>query len=402
MKQLSFKHTLAASYMGYIAQAAVNNLAPLLFTAFTRDFGVSLGEISLMISANFVTQIIVDAAAVKLLDKIGMRRAAVAAHFCCALGFVLMGTLPFAIDPFFGLMLSMIVCAVGGGLTEVVISPIVEALPGDEKASAMSMLHSFYCWGQVGVVLLSTLYFVTAGSENWRWLPLLWSIIPFANMFLFAGVPINELIDGDETPIPLKKLLGMKLFYVLLLLMICAGASELAMSQWSSYFAETTLGVSKTAGDLLGPCGFAVLMGIARLFYGIKGSRIPLEKMIKLSCILCIASYLTVVFSPVPVLSLTGCAVCGFSVGIFWPGTYSIASKEYPKGGGAMFALLALAGDLGCASGPALVGAVSGDGEGMKSGLFAAMLFPAAMLVLMIIMQKFSRNNDKSGKSYDQ
>ncbi len=397
IKKLTYKHTLAASYLGYITQAAVNNLAPLLFTAFCRDFGVTLGEISLMISANFITQIVVDAVSVKFLGKTGMRRAAAAAHFFGALGFILMGTLPFIIKPFYGLMLSMIVCAVGGGLTEVVISPIVEAIPGDEKASAMSMLHSFYCWGQVGVVVLSTLYFTLAGTENWRWLPLLWVLLPAGNMILFMLVPINSLIAGDESPMPLKTFFGTKFFYVLLLLMVCAGASELAMSQWSSYFAESSLRVSKTAGDLLGPCGFALLMGTARLFYGINGSKIPLEKMIKLSCVLCIASYMTVVFSPVPVLSLIGCAVCGFSVGILWPGTFSIASREFPRGGEAMFALLALAGDLGCSAGPLLVGAASGDVGDLKRGLFAASVFPLAMLVLML-----SGNKHKADKADDQ
>lgn len=387
MKQLTFKHTLAASYAGYITQAAVNNLPPLLFTAFCRDFDITVTQISSLITANFVTQIIVDGISVKFLDRIGMRAAAVAAHFFTVLGFILMGTLPFIISPFAGLVIAMIICAIGGGLTEVVISPIVEALPGDEKASAMSMLHSFYCWGQAGVVLLSTLYFVTIGSEHWRWLPVIWALFPLLNMFLFMKVPINELIAEDETPTPLKELFSMKIFYVLMLLMICAGASELAMSQWSSYFAENGLKVSKTAGDLLGPCGFALLMGTARLIYGIKGSKIPLEKMMKLSCVLCVASYFTAVFSPIPVLSLIGCSVCGFSVGILWPGTFSIASRTCPKGGGAMFALLALAGDLGCSAGPGLVGIVSGDSGTLTKGLLAAVIFPAAMLILMLMLR---------------
>lgn len=388
--KFTYKHTLAASYTGYITQAAVNNLAPLLFTAFCREFDITLAQLSALISVNFVTQIIVDALTVKLIDKIGMRASAVAAHIFAALGFILMGTLPFVIDPFAGLCAAMIVCAVGGGLTEVIISPIVEALPGDEKASAMSLLHSFYCWGQVGVVLLSTLYFTVAGSDNWRYLPLIWSLLPIANALLFSKVPLCSLTSEGEEPMKLRELFRLKLFPLLLLLMICAGASELAMSQWSSYFAETGLKVSKTAGDLLGPCGFAVLMGLSRLFYGIKGAKIPLEKAIAASCFLCIASYMTAVFAPSPVISLAGCAVCGLSVGMLWPGTYSIASREYPKGANAMFAMLALAGDLGCASGPAAVGIVS-DSTGMfKNGLLAAAVFPLVMLIAMLFLRRMS------------
>ncbi|MDE6593281.1 MAG: MFS transporter [Oscillospiraceae bacterium] len=375
------KHTLAACYTGYITQAAVNNLAPLLFTAFCRDFEITLEQISALIGFNFVTQLTVDALSVKFLDKIGMKGAAVLAHVFAAAGFVLMGLLPFVMQPFAGLALAMAVCAVGGGLTEIVISPIVEALPGDEKASAMSLLHSFYCWGQVGVVALSTLYFVTAGTENWRWLPMLWAIIPFCNIFLFLKVPVYSLTEEGESPMSIKELMGSSFFIKLILLMICAGASELAMSQWSSLFAESGLGVSKTAGDLLGPCGFAVLMGLARLFYGVMGSNIPPEKAIRFSCCLCIISYLTAAFAPHPIINLMGCAFCGLSVGVLWPGTFSVAAREFPKGGGGMFALLALAGDLGCFSGPWLVGIVSGASGELKTGILAAIIFPAAMLI---------------------
>lgn len=386
--RFTYKHTLAASYMGYITQAAVNNLAPLLFTAFCRDFDITLTELSALISVNFVTQITVDALSVKMIDRIGMRLSVILAHVFAALGFILMSILPFVTDPFAGLCVSMIICAIGGGITEVTISPIVEALPGDAKASAMSLLHSFYCWGQMGVVLISTAYFVTAGSENWRFLPLIWAILPAANGFFFAKVPLCNLIEDGEKPIKLTELFRMRLFPLLLLLMICAGASELAMSQWSSYFAETGLKVSKTAGDLLGPCGFAVLMGSARLFYGIKGEKIPIEKAIAASCGLCIASYALAAFSPVPVLSLAGCALCGLSVGMLWPGTFSIAAKECPSGGNAMFALLALAGDIGCASGPAAIGIVSESSGNFKNGILTAAIFPVIMLAAVILLPR--------------
>lgn len=379
--KLTPRHTLAACYTGYITQAAVNNLAPLLFTAFCRDFNVTLGQISSLIGFNFVTQLTVDALSVKFIDKIGMRTAAVLAHVFAAAGFLLMSILPFVLPPFAGLAIAMAVCAVGGGLTEIVISPITEALPGDEKASAMSLLHSFYCWGQVGVAALSTLYFVTAGSANWKWLPMLWAIIPFCNIFLFLHVPIYNIVGEGESPVSIKELMKNSFFIRLIVLMICAGASELAMSQWSSMFAETGLGVSKTAGDLLGPCGFALLMGLSRLFYGIKGNNISLEKAIRFSCCLCVLSYLTAVFAPHPIINLIGCSVCGLSVGLLWPGTFSVAARECPGGGAGMFALLALAGDLGCFAGPWLAGTVGGITGSLKTGILTAAAFPVIMLI---------------------
>lgn len=383
----TYKHTKYAAYIGYITQAIVNNLAPLLFVSFQHEFSLSLDKISLLITINFGVQIITDLLAAKYVDRIGYRAATVGAHVFAATGLVLMGILPFIIDPYVGLIIPIVLCAVGGGLTEVVISPIVEALPGDEKDSAMSMLHSFYCWGQVLVVLLSTLYFTTVGISNWRFLPLIWAVIPAFNVFFFAVVPIRSLNEDGES-MPLKKLFKVKVFWLFVILMLCAGASELAMSQWASLFAEEGLGVSKTFGDLLGPCAFAVLMGAARTFYGFFGSRINLKRMIFLSSILCVFSYLVTVFAPSPVLSLIGCAVCGLSVGIMWPGTYSLSSACYPQGGTAMFAILALAGDVGCSAGPTLTGLVADAAGNMKTGLLTAAVFPAILIVGMLLLKK--------------
>lgn len=375
---LSYKHTKYAAYIGYITQAIVNNLMPLLFVSFQREFSLSLDKISLLITMNFGVQIVTDMVAAKYTDRIGYRAAAVAAHVLAVIGLTGMAYLPFIMSPFAGLCICSAVNAVGGGLTEVIISPIIEALPGDEKSSAMSLLHSFYCWGQVAVVLLSTLYFVTAGISAWRFLPLIWALVPFFNIFLFMKVPIRTLNEDGED-IPLSKLFKVKIFWLFLLLMICAGASELAMSQWASLFAEEGLKVSKTVGDLLGPCAFAVLMGTARTFYGLKGSKMNLKKTIAASGLLCAASYMLAVFAPHPVISLAGCALCGLSVGIMWPGTFSIAAKCYPSGGTGMFAILALAGDVGCSAGPTLAGFVA-DGTGdLKKGLLAAAVFPVIM-----------------------
>lgn len=403
---LTYKHTLYASYLGYITQAIVNNLSPLLFILFQRDFSVSLEQIGLLISLNFGVQILTDFLAARYIDRIGYRRGSVLAHIFSTIGLISLGILPFLTpNPYWGLMTATILNAIGGGLIEVLVSPIVEFLPGDEKASAMSLLHSFYCWGQAGVILFSTLYFNVIGTEVWRYLPFLWAFIPFFNIFLFANVPLCTM-PHQEKQVPLKTLFAKRLFLLMLILMICSGASELAMSQWSSLFAEAGLGVSKTMGDLLGPCAFAVLMGLSRMFYGIYGSKIDLKKALILSAFLCVFSYLLCVFSPIPILSLVGCALCGLSVGIMWPGTFSLTSRYYPYGGTAMFAVLALAGDMGCASGPGLVGFISNSVENgflsffqnwfsgnsltetsLKTGLLFAAIFPAVLLFSVIMLK---------------
>lgn len=388
--RLTYRHTKYAAYLGYISQAIVNNLAPLLFVSFERDLGLSLEKISLLITINFCVQIMVDLLSAKYIDRLGYRRAALLAHIAIVLGLLGLGILPLVMEPFAGVAVSVIVYAVGGGLTEVIISPIVEALPGDEKESAMSLLHSFYCWGQVAVVLLSTLYFTAAGIRNWRYLPFLWALVPAFNIFMFAKAPIRTL-NEDGASVPLKKLFCVKIFWLFLLLMICAGASELAMSQWASFFAEEGLSVSKTLGDLLGPCAFAVLMGLARTFYGIRGSKMNLQRTILFSALLCVISYLIAVFAPHPVISLIGCALTGLSVGIMWPGTFSLASKYYPQGGTAMFAILALAGDVGCSSGPTLAGFVADCTGDMHDGLLAAAVFPVILIVGILLLGRAKR-----------
>lgn len=380
--KLTHKHTLAASYLGYITQAVVNNLTPLLFVVFETSLGISIGRISLLITVNFGVQMLVDLLSAKWINVIGTRRAIVAAHAFAAAGLVALGVLPYrTADPYVGVLCAVCLCAVGGGITEVLISPIVEALPSEDKAGSMSLLHAFYCWGHVGVVVLSTLYFALAGTGRWALLPVLWAVLPLCNMVLFARVPLCTLA-GDEHHTPLRALLKSKMIWLFLLMMVCAGASEQGMSQWASLFAETGLKVPKAMGDLLGPCAFAVMMGLSRTLYGIWGARISLKRCMAASCLLCVAGYAAAVFAPWPLLSLAGCALCGFSVGILWPGTFSLSMVHCPEGGTAMFALFALAGDVGCALGPGVVGAVSGmAGGALKAGLLAACAFPVLLLL---------------------
>lgn len=386
MKTLTYNHTIFASYIGYITQAIVNNFAPLLFLTFQRSFSISVEKITLLITFNFLTQLIVDMVAAKYVDRIGYRIPVVAAHVFAAAGLVGLAVFPYLFaDPFTGLVLAIVLYAIGGGLIEVLVSPIVEACPTENKASVMSLLHSFYCWGQVGVVLLSTVFFTLAGIENWRTLACIWAVVPLFNAFYYAKVPLLFLTEEGEAH-SFRQLFSNKLFWLFVVLMLCSGASELSMSQWASAFAESGLGVSKAVGDLAGPCAFAVLMGIARVFYAKFSEKVDLRKFMFGCGILCVISYLIASFAPIPVLSLVGCGLCGLSVGIMWPGTISLASARIPLGGTAMFGLFALAGDLGCITGPTLVGMVSGAASNsLKAGLGAAVIFPAVLAICLLL-----------------
>lgn len=384
-----YRRTLLASYIGYITQAIVNNLAPLLFVIFQQEFQISVGQIGFLVTYNFCVQILVDFISARFVTKIGYKVCIVAAHIFSAVGLIGLGVLPSVLpNPYIGLLLAITVYAIGGGLIEVLVSPIVEALPLGEKSGAMSLLHSFYCWGHALVVILSTVFFRIAGTQNWRLLTMLWALIPVLNAVLYAFSPICVL-PGDESPISMKKLFSMKIFWLFVVLMICSGASEQAMSQWASYFAEKGLRVSKTFGDLLGPCVFAVLMGISRVIYGAYSHRLPLQRFIVISGIVCVISYLVAVFTPIPLISLLGCGLCGLSVGIMWPGVFSLSAERCPQCGTLMFAFLALAGDVGCASGPTLVGSVAElfSGE-LKAGLLAAILFPIILVTGIQFLRK--------------
>ena len=400
--QLTYRHTKYAAYLGYVTQAIVNNLSPLLFVTFKTSFGIPLEKLGILASVNFGVQIIVDFLSVKYIDRIGYRTGAVLAHGFAVIGLVCLGVLPGVMtDIYAALLIATVLSAIGGGLTEVLISPIIESLPGDEKASAMSLLHSFYCWGHVAVVLLSTLYFLAAGIANWRLLPVLWAIVPLFNLFFFTRVPLRVLVEESQR-VPVRKLFQSRIFWLFLALMVCAGASEQAMSQWASLFAQSGLHVLKTAGDLLGPGMFAVAMGLSRLLYGVFGSRLNVRHGLIGSAALCIASYLIVVLSPWAIFSLFGCTLCGFSVGLMWPGTFSLAAKDYAAGGTAMFALLALAGDLGCSAGPGVVGAVSGWMErlnagsaALRIGIAVAIAFPVLLLIGAFALGKAEKHDSR-------
>ena len=386
---LNYNHTIKACFIGYIVQAIVNNFVPLLFLIFQSAYGIPLSKITLLITFNFFIQLTVDFLSAGLIDRIGYRVSMVLAHLLSAAGLLLLAFLPAILpDPFAGLLLSVMIYAIGGGLLEVLVSPVVEACPTDNKETAMSLLHSFYCWGHVGVILLSTLFFQVFGTGKWQFLAVLWAMIPLLNCLLFLKVPIYSLHENEDSESSLGALLSNKTFWIIFLLMICAGASEQAVSQWASAFAEAGLQVSKTVGDLAGPMFFAILMGTSRAIYGKYGEKMDLNKFMKISSCLCICSYLMISLSPWPILSLLGCGICGLSVGILWPGTFSIAAKQIPRGGTALFALLALGGDVGCSGGPTLVGMISSlFGGNLYRGILSTIIFPALMLTGCYILK---------------
>lgn len=389
----SYRSTVAACFIGYIVQAIVNNFIPLLFITLQDQYNISLGRITMLVTVNFAVQLTVDFLATLFVDRIGYKASVVSAHIFSAAGLILLPLLPEIMpDPFTGVIISVIIYAVGGGLIEVLISPIMESCPTDNKEKAMSLLHSFYCWGHVGVVVLSTAFFAFFGIENWRLLSAFWALVPFFNVFLFLNSPIAPLISEGEKGMTVMELAKSKVFWMLVVMMVCSGASEQAVSQWASAFAETGLGISKAAGDLAGPMAFAVLMGASRAFYGKYGHKLDLDKFMTGSTALCIITYLVISLVKIPAVSLVGCAFCGLSVGIMWPGTFSRAASSLKRGGTAMFAFLALAGDLGCSGGPTLVGFVSEyAGNDLRMGILAAVAFPALLALCLVVMKKMRK-----------
>ena len=355
----NYKKTKIACYLGFITQAIAANFAPLLFLKFHMDYNISLGNIALISTCFFFTQLVVDLFCAKFVDRIGYRACIVASEVCSALGLVGLAILPDLLsNPYMGIIISVITYAIGSGLIEVLCSPIVEACPFENKEATMSLLHSFYCWGAVGTILVSTAFFAIFGIDSWKYLAVLLALVPAINIYNFATCPIEYLVeDGEGMSIP--SLFKTPLFWVAIILMVCSGASELSMAQWASAYAEAALGLSKTMGDLLGPCLFAVAMGICRVLYGKYGEKVNLTKFMLGSGLLCVVCYVLASLFSNPVVGLAGCILCGFSVGIMWPGTLSISSKKFPAGGTAMFALLAMAGDLGGSIGPAIVGRVT-------------------------------------------
>ena len=384
-----YNKTITACFVGYIVQAIVNNFTPLLFLFFQKCYHIPISQITLLVTFNFGIQLLVDFLSVRFVDKIGYRISMIIAHVLAAAGLFLLTVLPEILPvSFIGILIAVMIYAVGGGLLEVLVSPVVEAFPSDNKEKAMSLLHSFYCWGAVGTILVSTIFFAVFGIDSWKWLAVLLALIPTVNIYNFATCPIEYLVDEDEG-MGISALFKTPLFWIAIILMVCSGASELSMAQWASAYAEAALGLSKTMGDLLGPCLFAVSMGISRILYGKYGEKVDLSKFMLGSGALCVVCYVLASLFLNPVVGLTGCILCGFSVGIMWPGTLSISSKKFPAGGTAMFALLAMAGDLGGSIGPGIVGRVTQmAGDNIRSGMLVGLIFPVVMVIGLLFFDK--------------
>lgn len=389
----NYQKTKIACYLGFVTQAIAANFAPLLFLKFHSDYNISLGNIALISTFFFFTQLLVDLFCAKYVDRIGYRASIVASEVCSALGLVGLAFLPDILpSPFVGIIISVIIYAIGSGLIEVLCSPIVEACPFDNKEATMSLLHSFYCWGSVGTIVISTIFFAAFGINSWRWLAVILALIPAVNIYNFATCPIEHLVEDGEG-LSSRELFGMPMFWIAIVLMICSGASELSMSQWASAYAESALGLSKTLGDLMGPCLFAVAMGICRTIYGKFGENVELKKFMAASAVLCVICYLLASLSADPLIGLIGCIFCGFSVGIMWPGTISISSKAFPTGGTVMFALLAMAGDLGGSIGPAIVGRIADyAGGNIRAGMGVGLIFPVVLLLGVVLFGKKKSN----------
>lgn len=393
--KFSYKSTMFACFAGYVVQSVVNNFVPLLFILFQDTYDIPLSKITLLVTFNFGVQLTVDLLSAKFIDTLGYRASILIAHFCAAAGLICLVVLPNLMDPFTGILLSVMVYAIGGGILEVLVTPIAECCPTDNREASVSLLHSIYCWGHIAVVALSTAFFKLVGTDKWQILGVLWAFVPIFNGILFAKVPIGSLLPEGERGMSIAELCKNKFFWVLLIMMICSGASEQAVSQWASAFAERGLGIDKAIGDLAGPLSFALFMAASRTFYGKFGDKIDLDKFMKVSTVLCIAAYLTASLAPHPALNLLGCGLCGLSVGIMWPGSFSRASQVLSRGGTAMFALLALGGDLGCGAGPTLVGFVSDlAGGSLHMGILAAVIFPVAMTVCLLFGLKGGKQND--------
>ena len=381
-----FQKTKKACYLGFITQAIAANFAPLLFLKFHKDYGISLGNIALISTVFFFTQLLVDLFCAKFVDRIGYRFSIVVSEVLSALGLIGLAFLPDLLpDAFAGILISVTIYAMGCGLIEVLVSPIIEACPFENKEATMSLLHSFYCWGTVGTIVISTLFFKIFGMDSWKWLAVIWALIPAYNIFNFATCPIVPIVEEGQG-MGIRKLFKIPLFWASICLMVCAGASELAMAQWASAYAEAALGLSKTIGDLLGPCMFAVTMGINRIIFGKYGEKMNLVKYMTASGLLCVICYLMASLSSNPLIGLIGCVLCGFSVAIMWPGTISISSKKFPNGGTAMFALLAMAGDLGGGVGPAIVGRITQYADdNIRVGMGAGLIFPVVLVIMVYI-----------------
>ncbi|MCQ2477954.1 MAG: MFS transporter [Clostridia bacterium] len=384
---MNLKQTKLACYIGYIVQAIINNFLPILFIVFQTNLDLTYEQLGRIVFINFFTQLLSDAVTPSVVKRIGYKGCAVLCHIFVTTGLIMLTVLTGIMsNTYLALIISVVVYAFGSGMIEVVISPIMELLPTENKAKNMAFLHSFYCWGQTFTVAVTTFMVLLLGYGNWRFIPLVWAIVPLFNTVLFLKVTVIEPneVKGSFSN---RNFLS-KEFICFIIFMICAGASEISMASFASVFAQNALGVSKLTGDLLGPCSFAVCMGIGRVLYGAFSDKISIKKALILNNILCVICYLTVAFTNINFLSLVFCALCGFSVSLLWPGTYSLAAKRFGGGNTVMFSIFALCGDIGCSAGPWLLGYIADVSGSLKKGFAVCTVFPLVMILAALTLIK--------------
>lgn len=389
--------------MCFIIQALIINFPPILFLHFSTTYGIPLSKITFLVIINFACQFCLDMLSAIFAKHLSYKVMIVASNILAALGLASYAFLPEILpNAYLGLVIATLISAMGSGLIEVIANPIMQSCPKPKKNFSMGFLHSFYCWGALGVVLISTLLLLWTGMGSWKLLALLWALIPAVNTVIFLVSPMNQPSAELEETSSLSKLVKTKMFWLFIFIMILGGACEQAMAQWASAFAETVLTEinivpesAKLFGDLLGPCFFALTMALSRMIYPKVCEKYDLRRVMILSSILCAICYAVAAITQNPFVSLIGCGVCGFSVGIMWPGTLDLAGKTCTFVGTALFAMLSLAGDLGCLTGPALIGFTADIlGGNLKAGMTAAILLPSLLTVILLLFKAKPQKNN--------
>lgn len=371
----SYQLTTISCFVGIFCQAVSSNITAILFIPLMTLYGLSYVHLGLLVGINFTTQVLVDIIASRLVDRYGFRVFVLPSDILAVIGLVLFGLTPVLFDNILtGLVFSTIIFSASCGLQEVMLSPIVNAIPHNDKGPAMALMHSFYAWGQVATIIITTLFLFFFGIENWQVIVFLWALVPLVNFFMFLAAPFPGVIHENQR-MTMRDLI-LKPFYLVALLAIMGGAAtELVMNQWSSTFSEKVLELPKVTGDILGMCGFAVFLGLGRVLYGRYGSKINMNNVLVGSAAAAVVCYIAVAISPLPAISLAACAVCGLAASLLWPGTLVITAEKYPLAGAWIFAILAAAGDIGAASGPFAAGVITDLTRQMPSILqFAASL----------------------------
>lgn len=389
--KINYTPTKISAYVGYFVQAIVNNFLPILFVAFQDIYGIGYEKLGRLIVFNFITQMVTDILSPKIISLLGYRKTAVMCQLIAALGLTLAAVLPNVLpNAYIGIVLAVIVYAFASGLMEVIISPMIEMLPTSNKSGNMSLLHSFYCWGQAITTVGTTLLLSAFGYRGWTYIPLIWAIVPFINAFSFIRVPIVEP-QPERKSDSFRVLFSDRRFRVFMLIMLCAGASEIAMAEWASVFAQNALGVSQIAGDLAGPCAFSLFMGLGRLLYAAFSEKISYRSTVIVLGLCCAVCYYIAAFASIPIFALAACALCGFTVSILWPGTISAGAVAFPRGDAVMFSVFAMCGDIGCCIGPWLLGVVA-EHFTLNIGFAVSSFFPLLMVALAIFFIKEQRS----------